>query len=90
MSNSEHWYAYGTFKVCPELFFQAYTAHAQQGRRIFRCVFGLLLNKMEGTYTRLWRVHIQDYGGYIYKIFRELFESHKGELLGMFDFEKVQ
>ena len=55
LSNSQHWYADGTFKVCPEVFFQAYTVHAQQGRRIFPCSFALLPNKTEGTYTRLFR-----------------------------------
>ena len=55
LSNSQHWYADGTFKVCPEVFFQVYTVHAQQGGRIFPCSFALLPNKTEGTYTRLFR-----------------------------------
>ena len=25
----EHWYADGTFKVCPEIFYQLYTIHGQ-------------------------------------------------------------
>ena len=54
LSNSEHWYGDGTFKVCPEVFFQVYMVHAQQGGRIFPCVFGLLPNKTEGTYTRFF------------------------------------
>ena len=28
--------------------------HAKQGRRIFPCVFGLLLNETEATYTRFF------------------------------------
>ena len=52
LSNSEHWYADDTSKVCPEVFFQVYTVHAQQGGRIFPC---FLPNKMEDTYTRFFR-----------------------------------
>ena len=54
LSNSQHWYADGTFKVCPELFFQLYTVHAQQDGRIFPCIFSLLQNKTENTYTRFF------------------------------------
>ena len=35
MSDSEHLFADGTFKVCPDIFFQVYTVHAQQEGRIF-------------------------------------------------------
>ena len=55
LAESEHWYADGTFKVCPELFFQLYTVHGQRGSRIFPCVFALLPNKIEPTYTRFVR-----------------------------------
>ena len=48
----DHWYADGTFKVYPEVFYQFYTVHGQQRRRNFPCVFGLLPNKTEATYTR--------------------------------------
>jgi hypothetical protein len=54
LSNSQHWYADGTFKVCPELFFQLYTIHAQQEGKIFPCIFSLLPNKTENTYTRFF------------------------------------
>ena len=52
--DSEHWYADGTFRVCPEIFFQLYTIHGQRDRRIFPCVFLLLPNKNENTYNRLF------------------------------------
>ena len=55
LAESEHWYADGTFKVSPELFFQLYTIHGQQRGSIFPCVFGLLPNKTEATYTRIFR-----------------------------------
>lgn len=73
LSNSQHWYADGTFKVCPEVFYQVYTVHAQRGGRIFPCSFALLPNKTEGTYTRL---------------FRELFNHVNGPDDMLVDFER--
>ena len=55
LAESEHWYADGTFKVSPELFFQLYTIHGEQQGSIFPCAFGLLANKTEATYTRFFR-----------------------------------
>ena len=55
LAESEHFYADGTFKVSPELFFQLYTIHGHQRGNIFPCVFGLLPNKTEATYTRFFR-----------------------------------
>ena len=55
LSSSDHWFADGTFKVCPDIYFQVYTVHAEQGGRIFPCVFALLPNKTEATYTRFFR-----------------------------------
>ena len=51
----EHWYADGTFKVCPEIFFQLYTMHGQRDRRTFPCVFPLLPNKNKTSYSRLFK-----------------------------------
>ena len=50
---SENWYGDGTFKVCPEVFYQLYTFHAQRNSRIVTCIFALLPNKTEATYRRL-------------------------------------
>ena len=55
LSESEHWYADETFKVCPELFYQLYTVHGQRDGSIFPCVFALLPNKTQATYTRFFR-----------------------------------
>ena len=52
--DSKRWYADGTFRVCPEIFFQLYTIHDQRDGRIFPCVFSLLPNKNENTYNRLF------------------------------------
>ena len=35
LADSEHWYADGTFRVCPEISFQLYTIHGQRDGRIF-------------------------------------------------------
>ena len=50
-----HWFADGTFKVCPNLFFQVYTVHALDNGRSFPCIYGLLPNKTEEIYNRLWQ-----------------------------------
>ena len=50
LRESEHWYADGTFKVCPEIFYQLYNV----GGSIFPCVFSLLPNKTEATYRRFF------------------------------------
>ena len=55
LSISDHWFADGTFKVCPKVFFQVYTIHAEQGGKIFPCVFALLPNKTEVRYTRFYQ-----------------------------------
>lgn len=54
LGESEHWYADGTFKVCPEIFFQLYTIHAQRDKQIFPCLYALLPNKTEATYRRFF------------------------------------
>ena len=54
LTESEYWYADGTFKVCPAVFYQLYTVQAQYGEKIFPCMFALLPNKTQGTYTRFF------------------------------------
>ena len=36
LRESEHWYADGAFKVCPEILYQLYTIHVQRHGQIFR------------------------------------------------------
>ena len=45
----------GTFKLCPEIFYQIYIIHALNNNQVFRHVFALLPNKNEDTYNRLFR-----------------------------------
>ena len=54
LNNSEQWFVDGTFKVCPTLFFQLYTVHAQNNGRILPCIFRLLPNKFQTTYTEFF------------------------------------
>jgi len=76
LSETEHWYADGTFKVCPEVFYQLYTLHAQSGGSIFPCVFALLPNKTEGTYRRFFE-----------HIFNQINHNNLQDIL--FDFERA-
>jgi hypothetical protein len=76
LAESEHWYADGTFKVCPEVFFQLYTLHAQCRGSIFPCVFALLPNKAEVTYRRFYE-----------QIFAQIGHNNLQDVL--LDFEKA-
>ena len=55
LSNSEHWFCDGTFKVCPEIFYQVYTIHALVNGRVLPCLFALLPNKNQQTYQIFFR-----------------------------------
>ena len=52
LRESEHWYTDGTFKFCPEIFYQLYTIHGQRNGQFFP-VFCLLPNKTLATYRRM-------------------------------------
>ena len=41
--------------MCPQVFFQVYTIHAQVNGQVLPCVFSLLPNKAERTYDRLFQ-----------------------------------
>ena len=55
LSNNSHWFMGGTFKLCPEIFYQIYTIHALNNYQVFPSVFELLPDKNEDTYNRLFR-----------------------------------
>ena len=55
LANSDDWFCDGTFKVCPEVFFQLYTVHAKANERIYPCAFALFANKTQATYSRFFR-----------------------------------
>ena len=49
LEQSGNWYGDGTFKVCPEVFYQLYTFHAQYNGKIFPCIFALSPNETGAT-----------------------------------------
>ena len=53
MERSPHWFLDGTFKTAPSIFFQLYTIHALVSERTIPCVYAILLNKSQATYTML-------------------------------------
>ena len=55
LETANDWFADGTFKVVPELFFQLFTVHGLINNQIFPCIYALLPNKTQETYARLFR-----------------------------------
>lgn len=53
LARSEHWYADGTFKTVPLLFYQLYTIHGFKDKTSLPLVYALLPNKSEETYVCL-------------------------------------
>ncbi|XP_076820927.1 uncharacterized protein LOC143466174 [Clavelina lepadiformis] len=54
LHDSEHWMCDGTFKVSPSLFYQVYTVHAMIRNNVLPCIFVLLPNKQQVTYSQMW------------------------------------
>ena len=54
MSNSQHWFADGTFKTTPSLFDQLYTIHGIKYNNVIPLVFILMPNRDEQTYLRVF------------------------------------
>lgn len=59
LTTTGHWFADGTFKVAPELFYQVFTIHALVDNNIMPCVYALLPNKNEDTYYELFNQLLQ-------------------------------
>ena len=55
-SLSPSWFMDGTFKTAPELFFQLYTIHSCTANRVLPCVYALLPNKQQATYTIFFEI----------------------------------
>lgn len=55
LASCEVWFADGTFKVSPAGYSQLYTIHGTRNGINIPCVFALLPNKLEATYTALLR-----------------------------------
>ena len=54
LKNSPHWFADGTFDVCPRAFYQVYTIHAIKNGSVFPCLYILLSNKKQSMYQDLF------------------------------------
>lgn len=54
MSRANVWYGDGTFKVCPNPFYQLYTLHAEVHGQILPLVFTLLPSKSSKCYRFMW------------------------------------
>ena len=50
------WMLDGTFKVSPHLIFQLYTVHAAIHGTVFPCVYCLLPNKTQDSYSRVFQI----------------------------------
>ena len=57
LSESQHWFADGTFKVMPSLFHQLYTIHSCCHGLMLPLVFALLPRKAATVYRRVLQVH---------------------------------
>lgn len=54
LSNSNHWFADGTFKTCPQLFAQLYTIHSIQYNDVLPSVFVLMSDMSQNGYSRVF------------------------------------
>ena len=54
LGRAETWYGDGTFSVCPSLFYQLYTIHAEVYGQILLLVFALLPSKSRECYQFMW------------------------------------
>ena len=46
----------GTFRTCPDLFYQVYTIHALEQGRVLLCVHALLTNKTKPNYQHIFEM----------------------------------
>ncbi|CAF4128120.1 unnamed protein product [Rotaria magnacalcarata] len=51
LKENKHWFADGTFKVCPDDFYQLFTLHAMMTDTIIPLVYGLLIGKSNNDYN---------------------------------------
>ena len=56
LAESPSWFMDGTFKTAPELFFQLYTIHSCTANRVLPCIYALLPNKQQATYTIFFEI----------------------------------
>ncbi|CAN8007071.1 unnamed protein product, partial [Ixodes pacificus] len=62
LGGASAWFCDGTFKVVPSLFYQLYTMHELKYEITVPMVYGLLPNKTEATYRRIFTAVIDNIG----------------------------
>ncbi|CAM4846255.1 unnamed protein product, partial [Rotaria magnacalcarata] len=60
LSNSEHWHCDGTFKLCPQLFYQLYTIHGHLCGRSLPLVYCYVAGKDEDTYGEIFDIILKN------------------------------
>ncbi|CAF1380347.1 unnamed protein product [Rotaria sordida] len=61
LKQNKHWFADGTFKVCPDDYYQLFTLHAMMTYAIIPLVYGLLIGKSAQDYNSFFeKVLVQD------------------------------
>ncbi|CAF5119642.1 unnamed protein product, partial [Rotaria magnacalcarata] len=54
LKQNKHWFADGTFKVCPDNCYQLFTLHAMMTNAIIPLVYGLLIGKSNDDYNQFF------------------------------------
>ena len=54
LARHDSWFQDGTFKVAPEILYQAYTIHVAVRSSVIPSIYALLPNKTRHTYDRMW------------------------------------
>ncbi|CAF0963335.1 unnamed protein product [Didymodactylos carnosus] len=54
LKSFKHWFADGTFKVCPDDFYQLFTLHALMTPLMIPLVYGLLIDKSAADYNKFF------------------------------------
>ena len=56
LKSCKHWFADGTFKVCPEDFYQMFTLHGLFKSQVIPLVYGLLIGKKASDYDQFFKL----------------------------------
>ena len=56
LKSCKHWFADGTFKVCPDEFYQMFTLHGLFKSQVVPLVYGLLIGKKTEDYNDFFRI----------------------------------
>lgn len=54
LSNSAQWWADGTFKTAPKLFYQLFVIHGQVYGHVFPLIYCITTKKTQSTYSRIF------------------------------------